>query len=233
MYSLFANLQDFLALKNVLIIIRIGDFMYLTIKNSGENELIINKSRFICHISRANTKEEAEEFIKTIRKKHYNATHNCYAYIIGKDRLLQKANDDGEPSGTAGIPMLEVLRKNNLTDIVCVVTRYFGGIKLGAGGLIRAYSNSVSEAIKVVGIVQIKTMQKIIVELEYAQIGLFDHKLSNYQVINKEYTEKVKYTYLVDIDNVDNFINYIIELTNDKISYQITEQELCEVDFNF
>ena len=76
-------------------------------------------------------------------------------------------------------------------------------------------------------------MQKIIVELEYAQIGLFDHKLSNYQVINKEYTEKVKYTYLVDIDNVDNFINYIIELTNDKISYQITEQELCEVDFNF
>lgn len=207
--------------------------MYLTIKNSGENELIINKSRFICYISRANSKEKADEFIKTIRKKHYNATHNCYAYIIGEDQIIQKANDDGEPSGTAGIPMLEVLRKNNLTDTVCVVTRYFGGIKLGAGGLIRAYSSSVSEAIKKVGIVQIKTMQKIIVELEYAQIGLFDHKLSNYQVLIKEYAENVKYTYLVDLDEVDNFIKYIIELTNDKIQYHIGSQELCEVDFNY
>lgn len=206
--------------------------MYLTIKNNGENEIIINKSRFICTISRASTKEEADEFIKQIRKKYYNATHNCYAYIIGEDSLIQKANDDGEPSGTAGIPMLEVLKKNNLTDVVCVVTRYFGGIKLGAGGLIRAYGSSVSEAIKKIGIIQKKYMQKIVVELDYTQIGILNHKLSNYQVIDKEFLETVFYTYLVDIDDIDNFINNLIELTNDKIKYQIGEKVLCEVDYD-
>jgi len=205
--------------------------MYLTIKEQGENEIIINKSRFICTIGIATNKEDADEFIKSIRKKNHNATHNCYAYIIGKDRLLQKSNDDGEPSGTAGIPMLEVLKKNKLTDTVCVVTRYFGGIKLGAGGLIRAYGSSVSEAIKKIGIIQKKYMHKVNVILEYAQIGLFDYKLNNYRVIDKEYKESVLYTYLVDVDNIKIFINKIIELTNDNIKYHIGDKVLCEVEY--
>ncbi|PDM36799.1 YigZ family protein, partial [Bacillus cereus] len=101
--------------------------------------MVIQKSRFICYVSRATTEEEAQEFIQKIQKQNWNATHNCSAYLIGEQDQIQKANDDGEPSGTAGVPMLEVLKKRGLKDTVVVVTRYFGGIKLGAGGLIRAY----------------------------------------------------------------------------------------------
>ena len=118
---------------------------YFTVKGYGEHEIIIEKSRFICYVSRATTEEEAQSFIQNIKKKHWDATHNCSAYLIGAHDQIQKANDDGEPSGTAGVPMLEVLKKRKLKDTVVVVTRYFGGIKLGAGGLIRAYSKSTSE----------------------------------------------------------------------------------------
>ncbi len=210
---------------------KIGDIMYLAIKKTGQNELIINKSRFICTISQAKNEQEANEFIKKMKKKYNDANHNCSAYIIGEHKLHQKANDDGEPSGTAGVPMLEVLKKNALTDTVCIVTRYFGGIKLGAGGLIRAYGQAVSEAIKKVGIVEIKKMQLIEVELEYAQIGLFDAKI-HYDVINKTYFEKVTYTYQVDIEEVDAFIQYLIELTNNNIIYQLKDITLCEVLYN-
>ncbi len=204
--------------------------MYLAIKESGNHEIIINKSRFICFINRAETENEALEFIKKIKKTHYNATHNCSAYIIGEDKLYQKANDDGEPSGTAGIPMLEVLRKHNLTDTVCVVTRYFGGIKLGTGGLIRAYGQAVNETIKKVGIIQKKKMQLLEIELNYAQIGLFDNKLNKYDIINKTFLEKVYYTFRVDIDEVQLFINDIIDLTGDNISYKLKDITMCEVD---
>ncbi|MDP4171543.1 MAG: YigZ family protein, partial [Bacillota bacterium] len=127
---------------------------YYTVKMAGEHEIIIDKSRFIAHIARAETEEQAQEFIQRIKKEHLDATHNCSAYLIGENDLIQKANDDGEPSGTAGVPMLEVLKKRKLKDTVVVVTRYFGGIKLGAGGLIRAYGKSVSEGINEVGIVE-------------------------------------------------------------------------------
>src|SRR5690606_36119864 len=113
---------------------------YYTVKQAGSHEIIIQKSRFIGYVERVNTENEANEFIQKIKKQHYNATHNCSAYIIGDHDQIQKANDDGEPSGTAGIPMLEVLKRLNLKNTAVVVTRYFGGIKLGAGGLIRAYS---------------------------------------------------------------------------------------------
>lgn len=108
---------------------------YLTIKDEGEHEIVIQKSRFIGYVKRTETAEEAQQFIQQIKKKHYQATHNCSAYMIGEQNLTQKANDDGEPSGTAGIPMLEVLKKMDLKDTCVVVTRYFGGIKLGAGWL--------------------------------------------------------------------------------------------------
>src|SRR5690625_617238 len=120
---------------------------YYTVKKSGSTQLMIQKSRFIGYIKRVETEEAAQEFINSIKKKHYDATHNCSAYIIGEHDQIQKANDDGEPSGTAGVPMLEVLKKQNLKDTAVIVTRYFGGIKLGAGGLIRAYGSTTSEAI--------------------------------------------------------------------------------------
>ncbi|MFN3365304.1 MAG: IMPACT family protein, partial [Exiguobacterium mexicanum] len=108
-----------------------------TIKQDGEYEVVIQKSKFIAHFKRVTSEEEAQAFIQAIKKAHWNANHNCSAYIIGERNEFQKANDDGEPSGTAGLPMLEVLRKRELKDTVVVVTRYFGGIKLGGGGLIR------------------------------------------------------------------------------------------------
>ncbi|MEB1806681.1 MAG: YigZ family protein, partial [Bacillaceae bacterium] len=104
---------------------------YLTVKGYGEHEINIQRSRFITYIDRATTEEEAQQFIEKIKKKHWDATHNCSAYLIGENDEIQKANDDGEPSGTAGVPILEVLKKRRLKDTVVVVTRYFGGIKLG------------------------------------------------------------------------------------------------------
>lgn len=123
-----------------------------TIQRDYVKEIIIEKSRFICSLKKVESEEDAQEFIRTIKKKYWDATHNCSAYII--DSLAQRSSDDGEPSGTAGIPMLEVLRKNDLVGTACVVTRYFGGVKLGAGGLVRAYSGSVAGALKECGLAQ-------------------------------------------------------------------------------
>ncbi|MBQ3113331.1 MAG: YigZ family protein [Phascolarctobacterium sp.] len=124
----------------------------LTIVKDFRQEILIEKSRFICTLKKVNSEAEAQEFIKAIKKEFWDATHNCSAYIV--DEMAQRSSDDGEPSGTAGLPMLEVLRKNKLTNTAAVVTRYFGGIKLGAGGLVRAYTNSVAEAVRATGIAQ-------------------------------------------------------------------------------
>ena len=123
-----------------------------TISCDFQHEIVIEKSRFICTLKKVATEEDAQEFIKEIKKKYWDATHNCSAYIVGENGMAQRSSDDGEPSGTAGLPMLEVLRKNNLHNVAAVVTRYFGGIKLGAGGLVRAYTNSVASAIEGAGI---------------------------------------------------------------------------------
>ena len=123
-----------------------------TIVKDFRQEILIEKSRFICTLKKVNSEAEAQEFIKAIKKEFWDATHNCSAYIV--DEMAQRSSDDGEPSGTAGLPMLEVLRKNKLTNTAAVVTRYFGGIKLGAGGLVRAYTNSVAEAVRATGIAQ-------------------------------------------------------------------------------
>lgn len=123
-----------------------------TIVKDFRQEIVIEKSRFICTLKKVNSEAEAQEFIKAIKKEFWDATHNCSAYIV--DEMAQRSSDDGEPSGTAGLPMLEVLRKNKLTNTAAVVTRYFGGIKLGAGGLVRAYTNSVAETVRATGIAQ-------------------------------------------------------------------------------
>ena len=118
------------------------------IKDEIENTIIIQKSEFITHIFRVDSIDEINSILENTRKKYYDATHNCYAYILGDNQEIQKSSDDGEPQKTAGAPMLDILKKNNMTNILAIVTRYFGGILLGAGGLVRAYSSSVSEALK-------------------------------------------------------------------------------------
>ncbi|WP_337020026.1 YigZ family protein, partial [Oceanobacillus massiliensis] len=132
---------------------------YYTVKREGNGQQIIQKSRFIGYVRRVESEEAAHDFIQEIKKKHHDATHNCSAYIIGEHDQIQKANDDGEPSGTAGVPILEVLKKQHLKDTAVVVTRYFGGIKLGAGGLIRAYGSTTSHAINETGVVERQLMQ--------------------------------------------------------------------------
>src|SRR5699024_5844792 len=150
---------------------------YFTVKKRGSVEINIQKSRFIGYVKRVETEEDAQKFIQEIKKKHHDATHNCSAYMIGEHDQIQKANDDGEPSGTGGIPMLEVLKKQGLKDTAVVVTRYFGGIKLGAGGLIRAYGNTTSQAIQATGIVRRQLMQGFSITVDYALLGKLENVL--------------------------------------------------------
>ncbi|MEH7552111.1 YigZ family protein [Bacillus altitudinis] len=191
---------------------------YLTVKSRGEHEIVIEKSRFICHIQRAVSEEEAQAFIQSIKKQHWNATHNCSAYLIGEHDLIQKANDDGEPSGTAGVPMLEVLKKRKLKDTVVVVTRYFGGIKLGAGGLIRAYGKSVSEAINHVGMVERCLMRTMHTTIDYTWLGKVENELraSSFQLKDIHYAEGVIFETYVEETQTEQFIEWMTELTNGK-----------------
>ncbi len=189
---------------------------YYTVKDYGVHEIIIQKSRFIAQIKRAETELEAQAFIQEIKKKHWNATHNCSAYLIGEHDQIQKANDDGEPSGTAGVPILEVLKKRKLKDTVVVVTRYFGGIKLGAGGLIRAYGKATSEGLDAVGIVERKRTQIIHVQIDYTWLGKIEKELraSEHKIKEIHYLDIVEIETFVDESLVKSFMDWMIELTN-------------------
>ena len=140
-----------------------------TIASDFRKEIVIEKSRFICTLKKVASEEEAQEFIKAMKKEYWDATHNCSAYVI--DELAQRSSDDGEPSGTAGLPMLEVLRKNQLIGTAAVVTRYFGGIKLGAGGLVRAYSGSVAGAIRECGLAERVLMSTFSFTADTSNVG--------------------------------------------------------------
>ncbi|SFC23823.1 uncharacterized protein, YigZ family [Bacillus sp. OV322] len=189
---------------------------YLTVKGQGENEIVIERSRFIASIARTETEEEALAFIQEIKKKYRDATHNCSAYMIGEQNLIQKANDDGEPSGTAGVPILEVLKKKNLKDTTVVVTRYFGGIKLGAGGLIRAYSNSTSEGIEAIGVVERTLTAVMHTKLEYTWLGKVENELrsSSFPIKEIEYLDSVIFQTYVSTSEKQQFIEWMTELTN-------------------
>ncbi|MEH6948159.1 YigZ family protein [Bacillus sp. JJ634] len=189
---------------------------YLTVQHRGEHEIVIEKSRFIAHVARTETEEEAQTFISEIKKKHKDATHNCSAYLIGERNEIQKALDDGEPSGTAGVPILEVLKKKNLKDTTVVVTRYFGGIKLGAGGLIRAYSKSTSEGIEATGIVERKLMRVISTKVDYTWLGKLENELraSIYTIKEIEYLDQVIIHIFAEEEKKQDYIDWMTELTN-------------------
>lgn len=203
---------------------------YLTVKEFGEHEIVIEKSRFIAQIQRAETEEQAQAFIQSIKKKHSSATHNCSAYLIGENDQIQKANDDGEPSGTAGVPILEVLKKRQLKDTVVVVTRYFGGIKLGAGGLIRAYGKSTSEALNAVGIVERRLVQTIHVTIDYTWLGKLEKELraSQYNLKEIHYLDKVEIEVYVEEDKIETFTQWMTELTNGQSIIQQGERLYLE-----
>lgn len=196
--------------------------VYKTIGGYGVDEVIINKSRFIGYSMPINSEEEALQFIDEISTKHKDATHNVYAYVVGEESNIQRFSDDGEPSGTAGIPALEVLKKEDLRNVVVVVTRYFGGIKLGGGGLIRAYTRGAKIAIDAGKIVDMTLHHKLKINIPYTLYG----KVENFLMSNGYAPEETKY----DIDvviyiyvkkhQVDDFTNEIINLTNGNVEIQ-------------
>ncbi|MHC5217210.1 YigZ family protein [Enterococcus sp. LJL128] len=194
---------------------------YFTIRQDGQSELEIKKSRFICFLKRVSTEEEAKAFIAGIKKEHWKANHNCSAFILGDQGEIQRSSDDGEPSGTAGIPMLEVLKKQELINVAAVVTRYFGGTKLGAGGLIRAYSHAVSQATNEIGIVEGKLQQEIILDIAYPQHGKLQNFLeaSSYTVKDTQFSEKISVICLVDEHLTEQFITEVTDILNGQFSY--------------
>lgn len=203
---------------------------YYTVKPFGIHEINIQKSRFIAHIKRVETEEEAQAFISKIKKEHWNATHNCSCYLIGEHDQIQKANDDGEPTGTAGVPMLEVLKKRGLKDTAVVVTRYFGGIKLGAGGLIRAYSQATSEGINATGIVRRDLMRTISTTIDYTLLGKVENELrhSHYKLKNIDYLENVTVHTYVKVEEEQQFVEWMTELTNGQGHITLNEVEYLE-----
>ena len=203
---------------------------FRTIKEDGQVQEEIKKSRFICHIKRVTTEEEARNFIQAVKKEHYKATHNCSAFILGEQSEIKRSSDDGEPSGTAGVPMLGVLENHQLTNVCAVVTRYFWGIKLGAGGLIRAYAGNVALAIKEIGIVHIKEQLGLRIALSYSQYQELPNflKANHLQEQDTSFTEQVQTTIFFDKDDKESVIESLIELFNGKID--IVEQKLRKVE---
>lgn len=204
---------------------------YRTIEKNGVVEIEIKKSRFLCFLQRVTSEEEARKFIQEIKKEHWKANHNCSAFIIGTKGMILRSSDDGEPSGTAGVPMLEVLKQNELVDVVAVVTRYFGGIKLGAGGLIRAYSTSVSEALKEIGIVEVKPQQEILVTIDYPAVGKMQHFLESqaYVVKGTQFLSDVTFHIMVDEEESPVFQEEVTELLNGQVLFELGDYQYTEI----
>lgn len=172
-------------------------------------------------MKRIETEAEAKAFIQAMKKEHWKANHNCSAFVLGEKNEIQRSSDDGEPSGTAGVPMLEVLKKNELINVVAVVTRYFGGTKLGTGGLIRAYTQAVSHALIEIGIVEGTQQQEIAVHITYPQLGKLENMLELKHIPIKEtiYTDKVTVRCLIVETEVTAFKTAVVELLNGQVEF--------------
>lgn len=179
-----------------------------TIKENQTNEIVIKNSRFITLLIKINSEEEIKDILQKVKIAYHDATHYCYAYVIEN---INKSSDDGEPAGTAGIPMLNALLKNNLTNILAITVRYFGGIKLGAGGLIRAYTKSLTETIKNSKIVEIEKGLEVKIIINYDMQKSLDYLLKEYEIISKSYQEQITYIVKVPVSFLDKLNNYNTE----------------------
>lgn len=199
---------------------------YFTIKNEAREEFEERKSIFIGHAKRVNNEEEAKEFVNKIKKEYKDAKHNVYAYIVGENMGIQRYSDDGEPQGTAGVPVLDVIKKNNVTDIAVVVTRYFGGILLGAGGLVRAYSKGAAMAIDKAGIVEKVEGMPLNIKLDYDLLGKVQYICGQNQwhIENTDYSDKILLTILTEVNKVEEIKNAITEVTSGKAEFKEEEK---------
>ncbi|MBD2831032.1 YigZ family protein [[Kitasatospora] papulosa] len=176
---------------------------YRTVTGAGVHETEVSRSRFLCALAPAATEQEAQEFIARVRKEHPTANHHCYAYVIGADASVQKAGDDGEPGGTAGVPMLQMLMRREVRYAVAVVTRYFGGVKLGAGGLIRAYGGAVGEALDALGTTTRRRFRLAEVTVDHQRAGKLENDLRATGVAVHEVTYAEAVTIAIGLPDAD------------------------------
>lgn len=186
-----------------------------TVRAAGTHELLIQRSRFLCAVAPVRTPAEATAFIETVRKEHWSATHNCTAFRVGPHGEHQRSSDDGEPAGTAGVPMLQVLVHREVTDTVAVVTRYFGGIKLGAGGLVRAYGRSVGEALDAVGTLALVTHTAVTVTVDHSMAGRLAHDLrsAGLEVTGTDYAARAVFHLIVPSAELPAFTERLAQVT--------------------
>jgi uncharacterized YigZ family protein len=200
---------------------------YKTVQAYGSSEIVIKKSRFIGHAKPINSEEDATLFIEAIKKQHPSATHNCSAYVFGERDHIQKQSDDGEPSGTAGKPILEVIKNQGLKNIVVVVTRYFGGIMLGAGGLIRAYTDGAVAGIEAAVPIVMVNHRQVLVEVDYTWYGKLENEFRNRSLLLGEtkFTDKVTAAcYPLEADT-EEFVRWITDMTQGQSIITIGQSE--------
>lgn len=204
---------------------------YITIKDRAENSFIEKHSEFIGYLAPVTTNDEAIAFINEIKSKHRKATHNVYAYIL-RDNNIVRYSDDGEPQGTAGVPVLDVLQKKGLTDICCVVTRYFGGILLGGGGLVRAYSHATSIAIENAIIMDMCSCYQLNFSIDYNLYGKINYILPDFyvKILDTSFTDCVTITLLVKIEHYESLNSKLIDVSNGTINIKKSEEMF--MDFN-
>ena len=189
---------------------------YKTVYEGGEGELVEKKSRFIATVRPVKTEEEANQFVEEMRKKYWDARHNCWAFILGERQEFKRCSDDGEPSQTAGKPMMDVLTGAGLTDVAVVVTRYFGGTLLGTGGLVRAYSGAVQEGLKNSTVITKYLGVKLSVTTDYNGVGKLQYLFGQKEIpiLSAEYTDKVVFTVLVESSRIQEIKKAITEVTS-------------------
>ncbi len=207
-------------------------YNHKSIKNTSTHHIQVEKCKFISNIKPVNTVNEAMEFISQVKSEHKQATHNVFSYLIGENPTEQRYTDDGEPSGTAGLPILEMLKSKELTNIVIVVTRYFGGKKLGTGGLVRAYTRCAKEGLQKSVIIERNAGSSVEFSVNYSIANKVDYFLSqNTQVIlkNKEFSDIVKFTLLISDDIIDQIINTLIDYLEIDLKYRVIDKEYIDV----
>ncbi len=199
---------------------------YKTLRQEAADEVIINKSRFIGYACPCETEEEALAFLQKIRTKHKDATHNCYAYVIGRNAGIMRYSDDGEPGGTAGLPMMEVLKAQGVVNCCVVVTRYFGGVLLGAGGLVRAYTQGAVIALKAAQVVVMEPSQRYLCEVAYPLWDRVTHALKTMpvQLVGSEFTTAVAFTLLVREKDAEAMLSDLTRLTDARFEYLLEDE---------
>lgn len=200
------------------------------IRADGEHELVIKRSRFRCVLARVETEQQAKDFVAEQRKLHHEARHHCSAQVLDHGRT-QRSNDDGEPAGTAGAPMLEVLRRNEITGVIAVVSRYFGGVLLGAGGLVRAYGSAVSAALEQVGLVELRPVRVVFTTVDHAAAGRLDNDLraAGFTVSDVDYAARVRFELHEPVDEVEAFEVWLAQATNGSAQAELGAVRYAEV----